>query len=201
MQESVTFERVLILEDNVPLRRAMARLVEGWGAEALEAGTSSEALELLAHGPDLIVADICLPDGSSIDVLRATLDLKPEPLKIGISGAATMDEAFALPSLGVRDFLSKPFTLLELEEVVERAATRPPEIATIARAAVGKVPMLEMQSRVRHAMIDEALAKKRGNKSGAAGLLGISRQAVQQVARDRPAGEAPLSDSRRRNDP
>ncbi|MEM7411562.1 MAG: response regulator [Myxococcota bacterium] len=184
--EPLKFERVLLLEDNVPLRRAMVKLVERWGAEALEAGTSAEALALLHHHPDLIVADICLPDGSSIDVLKATLDMSPEPLKIGISGAASMDEAFALPGLGVQEFLSKPFKLEELEQVVMRAATSAPEISHHARAAVGKVPMKEFQNRVRNNMIDQALAMTQGSKSGAARLLDISRQAVQQIARDWP---------------
>ena len=83
-------ERVLIVEDHVPLRAAIAAMARGWGgARVLEAGTAREALDLLHEAPELLIADICLPDGSVLAVLEATLDLSPEPVKIGISGGAS----------------------------------------------------------------------------------------------------------------
>lgn len=186
-------ERVLILEDHVPLRRAIALMARGWGAKVLEAGTAREALELLYEAPDLLIADICLPDGSALAVLEATLNLSPEPLKIGISGNASAEQAFQLAQLGVRAYLPKPFSLGELKVAVERALTEAPKLDPLVRASVGRVPMREVQDRVRQVMIDQAFALADGSRSGAARLLDVSRQAMQQIARQKDRGGDPAA--------
>ena len=184
--EPSPLDRVLVVEDEVPLRRGIATLVRRtWGAEVLEAGTTGEALALLARAPDLIIADVCLPDGSALSFLEATVTHSPEPLKIAISGWASAEQAFALGQLGVRAFLSKPFTLQALCDAVERARREAPAVEPLVRASVGRVAMRELQSRVRSVMIDQALALSDGSCTGAARLLRISRQAVQQVERQR----------------
>lgn len=186
-------DRVLVVEDEVPLRRGMALMVRRtWGARVLEAGSTREALALLSQAPDLVIADVCLPDGSALDFLEATLQQSPEPLKIAVSGWASAEQAFALAQLGVRAFLSKPFTLQDLCEAVERVRREAPSVEPLVRASVGRVAMRELQSRVRAVMIDQALALSEGSCTGAARLLRISRQAVQQVDRSRFA-EPPAS--------
>lgn len=179
-------DRVLVVEDEVPLRRGIATMVRRtWSAEVLEAGSVEEALSLLSATPDLVIADVCLPDGSALSVLEATLQHSPEPLKVAISGWASAEQAFALAQIGVRAFLSKPFALQDLCDAVERARREPPAVEPLVRASVGRVAMRELQSRVRSVMIDQALALSEGSCTGAARLLRISRQAVQQVERQR----------------
>jgi DNA-binding NtrC family response regulator len=51
-------------------------------------------------------------------------------------------------------------------------------------AIVGRVSFREVLDRVRRSMAEQALAMSAGNKTGAARLLGITRQAVQQLIRD-----------------
>jgi DNA-binding transcriptional LysR family regulator len=45
--------------------------------------------------------------------------------------------------------------------------------------------MRELQTEVRRVMVEQALAKAEGSRSGAARLLSVSRQAVQQMVRER----------------
>jgi DNA-binding NtrC family response regulator len=177
--------RVLIVEDDDVLLRALAQRVHAWGAVPILRSTASEGIEGLGHAPDLVIADVCLPDGSALAVFEATLDLSPEPLKVAISGIASAEQAFRLAQLGVRAYLAKPFSLDDLTAAVERILQEAPEFAPLVRASVGRVPMRELQGRVRHLMIDQALARAEGSRSGAARLLDVSRQAVQQVARQR----------------
>jgi DNA-binding NtrC family response regulator len=176
-------ERVLIVEDNEPLRAAIAGLVRSWNAEALEAGTVREAVGLLSPPPDLLICDVKLPDASVFSLLEATLSLCPEPAKIAISGLATPEEAFQLGQVGVREYLAKPFTLADLSEAVRRVLTEPPNFDPLLRASVGRVPMRELQKNVRSVMVEQALALSHGSRSGAARLLDVSRQAVQQILR------------------
>jgi two-component system response regulator RegA len=183
MSSPTALDRVLIVEDNASLRHAIAKTVRDLGADVIEAETAREAIERLRDAPDLIIADVCLPDGSALAVFEAARHLTPEPIKIGISGRASAQQAFELAQVGVRAYLAKPFLLRDLKQAIERVRTEAPPLEPIVRATVGRVSLREVTSHVRNTMIDEALARSRGSRSGAARLLDVSRQAVQQITR------------------
>lgn len=187
--------RVLVLEDNVPLRAAIARIVQSWGAQALEAGTAREGLALLAPPPDLIIADIRLPDESAFVVFDAASRLWPKPLGVAISGEASPDEAFRLAQMGVGAYLAKPLSLEELTAAVEAVRSAPPSLDLMVSACVGQLSLHEVQDRMRHVMLHQALALTEGSRSGAARLLDVSRQAVQQILRSAPPEERPGAES------
>ena len=83
-------ERVLIVEDNVALLRALGRHVSSWGVDAVEACTYADAVTGLAEPPDLIICDIRLPDGSGIQFLEEAAQVHPKPLMVVISGEAAL---------------------------------------------------------------------------------------------------------------
>ena len=182
--------RVLVVEDHAPLRKAIAALLANSGAEVLEAETEREAIARLDPPPDLIICDVYLPDGSAQKIFESTLQLSPEPVKIAMSGYASAEEAFQLAKLGVLAYLPKPFALEQLSESIERVLCAPPDIDTLLRASVGQVPMRQLQQRVRSVMVGQALALTSGSRSGAARLLDVSRQAVQQITRARNKTDA-----------
>ena len=107
--------------------------------------------------------------------------LRPFPLVIAMSGAASSEEAFRLAQKGVCAFLPKPFDLQQLGAVWERALSEPPPVEPWIRQAVGKLPLRALEDRVRETMLDEALARSRGSRKGAARLLEISRQLLQHM--------------------
>lgn len=179
-------KRALLIEDDSSLRDAIGRVVAGWGdVEIFGAGTVAEALDLLTRAPppDLVITDVRLPDASAFEVLEVSRQLSPAPIVVAISGKAAPDEAFRLAQAGVRAYLAKPFTIEELETAVDRARSEAPDIEPMVAAAVGQVPMLELQREVRRVMMKEALAQTEGSRTGAARLLRITRQAVQQMLR------------------
>jgi two-component system, response regulator RegA len=181
-------KRVLVVEDNVPLRAAIARLVRSWGAKAIEAGTVREALALLNPPPDLIISDIRLPDDSAFCVFQAAARLWPKPLGVAISGEASPQESFRLAEIGVRGYLAKPHSLEELTAEVERVRRIAPPLDALLSTLVGQYSLHEVQDHMRSVMLHQALALTEGSRSGAARLLDVSRQAVQQILR---AAEAP----------
>lgn len=109
------FARALVLEDDDPLRRTLARLLRSWNTEVVEAKTVAEATRLLAtHRPELVITDVRLPDGTGAALAEAAAGCSPRPLVVAMSGLASAGEAFALAQCGVRIYLTKPFAPQEL---------------------------------------------------------------------------------------
>jgi DNA-binding NtrC family response regulator len=184
--------RAAVIEDDEDLRSAVARILGDWGASVSVAGSAAEAIELLATSPpiDLLIVDVRLSDGSAFGVLEAAGQVSPPPLVVAMSGQAPPDEAFKLAQRGVCSYLPKPFSIDELAAAIELARADPHALAPLIAACVGRVPMRELQREVRQRMVEEALERSDGSRSGAARLLQITRQAVQQIIRG-PRNPAP----------
>ena len=181
-------ERVLIVEDHKPLRQAIARAARTWGAEVLEAGTVREGRALLARLPDVVIVDVALPDGQAQPIVEAAVRMRPVAAVIAMSGQASAEEAFQLARSGARRYLPKPISLEELTRSVEEALADRPSLDPFVAAHVGNTPLREVQGEVRRVMIEQALAKARNSRSGAAHLLDMTRQAVQQIVRELEGG-------------
>jgi len=186
--------RALLVEDDPALRRTLARSLRAWGVEVVEAGTAAEARRSLRARFDLILCDVRLPDGSGLVVVRQAGELRPAPVVIAMSGAASAAEGWDLARAGAIAFLEKPVSADALERAVNAAFASPPQLEPLVAACVGLRPLRDLQAEVRTVMIDQALALAAGNQSEAARLLRITRQAIQQAVAGRrrePADDEP----------
>jgi two-component system, OmpR family, response regulator VicR len=107
---------VLIVDDEVTLREMITMVLEDAGFTALTASNGAEALEVLAReGADVVLMDIMMPvlDGrEAFRRIRADPDLRHVPVVLmSAADPPPLDKA-------VSGFLSKPFRLIELLEVV-----------------------------------------------------------------------------------
>ena len=115
--------RVLIVEDERALLRALAMNLTARGYEVTEAETGTRALsEAAAVEPDVIVLDLGLPDLSGFDVIRAVKAYASTPIIVLSARTGTSDKVAAL-DLGADDYVTKPFSIEELLARL-RAATR-----------------------------------------------------------------------------
>jgi len=180
------YSRAVVVEDEVELRTAVARIIRRRFTDVGEAGSVAEAKALLgaAPPPELVIIDVRLPDDSAFAVLDQAARLSPAPIILAMSGKASADEAFRLAQRGVRGYLPKPFSSRQLVSSLDAAFREMPPLEPVIAAWVGHVPMRELQQEVRRVMVREALARTEGSRSGAARLLWVTRQAVQQIVRD-----------------
>lgn len=176
--------KVVIVEDDAVLRRALSRALRDWGAQVTEAESVTTALACLAQRPELVVLDVRLPDGSGIDVARAALRTHPVPLMVAMSGEASASEGFELAQVGVCGYLSKPLVFEDFMATLDAVLQSPPDLGPHLTPQVGRRPFQEIQAAVRRSMVEQALSLSGGNRTGAARLLKVSRQAVQQMIRD-----------------
>ena len=127
--------RVLVVDDEAPLRRAWHRVLLRAGHEVAEAGSCAEAEALLAHERvDVILLDLIMPGGSGHGLLPVIAELDPRPRVAIISGYADAKQCFELQTQGML-VLPKPIEGALLKRLVEQLSRRDdPLVDTYATA-------------------------------------------------------------------
>lgn len=106
--------KILIVDDEPPIRKLLRMGLSTQGYEALEASNGKMALELLSEAPALIILDLGLPDIQGHDLLRMIRGRNESVPIIVLSSRG--DEAGKVQALdsGADDYLTKPFGMDEL---------------------------------------------------------------------------------------
>jgi len=106
--------RVLIVDDEPPIRKLLRMGLTTQGYQILEAPNGKTALELVAEKPDLIILDLGLPDVQGLDLLR-TIRARDEKVAIVVLSSRG-DESAKVQALdlGADDYVTKPFGTEEL---------------------------------------------------------------------------------------
>jgi two-component system KDP operon response regulator KdpE len=116
--------RVLVVEDEAALARALAINLRARAFEVEVAGTGAAALELVARfRPDVVLLDLGLPDLDGMEVLQGIRGWSPVPV-IVLSARAAGDEKVEALDHGADDYVTKPFDMNELTARVRAAARR-----------------------------------------------------------------------------
>lgn len=110
----MTGPRILIVDDEAQLRRALKRSLEGHGYAVREAEDGAAALrEVEAYKPDVVLLDLMLPDMSGVEVCAAIRRTAETPI-IVLSVVADERSKIAALDEGADDYLTKPFGAGEL---------------------------------------------------------------------------------------
>ena len=106
--------RILIVDDEPQLRRALRRALEGYGYAVREAEDGAGALaEFQSYKPDIVLLDLVLPDMSGVDVCRELRQNHQTPI-IVLSVLGDERTKIAALDQGADDYLTKPFAIGEL---------------------------------------------------------------------------------------
>lgn len=106
--------RVLVVDDEPPILRALAANLRARGFETDLAPTGEDALKTAArHRPDVVVLDLGLPGMSGIEVIEGLRGWTTVPI-IVLSARNTEREKVAALDAGADDYVTKPFGMDEL---------------------------------------------------------------------------------------
>lgn len=120
----MTGERILVVDDEPQIRRALRTALGGHGYEVELAEDGESALDALAlHPPDLVVLDLVMPRVDGLSVVRQTREWSPVPIIVLSARGDERDKVTAL-DLGADDYLTKPFGMEELLARVRVALRR-----------------------------------------------------------------------------
>ena len=106
--------KVLVIDDEPPIRKLLRMGLTAQGYEILEAQNARTSLQLLAQNPDLVILDLGLPDIQGLELLRM-IRARNESVPIVVLSSRG-DEAGKVEALdlGADDYVTKPFGMDEL---------------------------------------------------------------------------------------
>ncbi len=120
---------VLIVDDEVRMRRVIADYLHIKEYETLEAGDGVEAMELFAkHHPDLVILDVMMPRMDGWQVLREIRKTHQIPVIMLTARSEEADELQGF-ELGADEYIAKPFSLKILSARIEAVLRRQSETA------------------------------------------------------------------------
>jgi len=128
--------RILVVEDEESISDPLRHALEREGFATTIAPTASDAAEAFrARPPDLVLLDVMLPDGDGRDVLRQIRSTSRVPVIMLTARGEEMDRVIGL-ELGADDYVSKPFSAVELVARIRAVLRRTAAPAPSARSSL-----------------------------------------------------------------
>lgn len=116
--------RVLVVDDEPQIVRALKVVLREAGFEAIPAETAAQALDLAALSPpDAAIIDLVLPDGDGVEVTRRLREWSEMPI-IVLSAVGEEEQKVRALEAGADDYITKPFGARELVARVQAALRR-----------------------------------------------------------------------------
>jgi two-component system response regulator HydG len=114
--------RILVVEDNAPLREAIAAVIRAEKHDVVEAESAEAALAVCGTAPpDVVVTDLRLPGKDGLALLRDVKGRDPLIEVLVLTAYGTIEAAVEAMRAGAFDFLTKPVRMDQLAAKVEAA--------------------------------------------------------------------------------
>lgn len=131
-------KRILVVDDEEKIIEVLQAYLEREGLVFASAGSVAEALDAIDRfGPDMLILDVTLPDGSGFDVLRKAASAGHIPSIMLTARADESDRIVGL-ELGADDYVTKPFSPREVVARVRALFRRTAESAGPAASRTSK---------------------------------------------------------------
>ena len=116
-------QAVLIVEDEADIRELLSEYFRARDYEVVGAADGQAALRALERDAgrfSLVITDLHLPGTDGLSVLQEARARNPEAYVVIVTGFASLDSAIQAVRLGAYDYLTKPFSLGQIDVVLQR---------------------------------------------------------------------------------
>jgi DNA-binding NtrC family response regulator len=114
--------RILVVDDELEMAAVIADELGDRGYSAVALRSGRDAIERLRHEPfDALVTDLRMPGVDGLRLLRVSRELDPSRPVIVMTGHGAIDTALEAADQGAFHYLTKPFSLAHLVELIETA--------------------------------------------------------------------------------
>ncbi|MBC2605786.1 sigma-54-dependent transcriptional regulator [Pelagicoccus albus] len=118
----MSLERILILDDELVIRKALEEQLRRKRFSVCSVGTLGEADQHLAKDEyDLLFVDVHLPDGNGTELLERVASMQNPPLVVIITGYGTVESAVKCMQSGAFDYIIKPFSSSQIDVLIKKA--------------------------------------------------------------------------------
>jgi two-component system, NtrC family, response regulator AlgB len=152
--------KLLIVDDEKNIRTHLATFFETCGHKVRAAESAPEALAMLANegGFDLVLTDYRMAEVNGLALLQSIKQDNPSLPVILMTAYATVESAVAAMKSGAYDYVTKPFTLDQIQHAVARALEVQSLRAEVRflRDAIDDQPLLESRSPVMRHLLEVA---------------------------------------------
>jgi DNA-binding NtrC family response regulator len=123
-------KNILVVDDDLSVTDCIRLFLGDAGFGVQTAHNVTQAVEILGNSPfDLVITDLCMPDGNGIDVITYVKSETPETEVILMTGHGSLDITIEAIKRGAYYYLEKPFAPNTLQTLINRAL----EVATLKR--------------------------------------------------------------------
>src|SRR5690606_26044304 len=128
---------VLVVDDELHLRTALGEILKAWGHEVILAENFAESLQHIENPEvEVVLADVQLPDGSGIDLVKHARDKGIGVPIVILTGHGSIEDAVTAIQLGAENYLTKPVEppklRLLLEQIIEKQEMKE-EVASLRK--------------------------------------------------------------------
>lgn len=117
--------RFLVVDDEASIRKLCMTIGEKLGFAASEAENAEAALaSLTAHSPEIVIADLKLPQMNGVELLRRIKEILPGAEIAIMTGHGTIESAVDAMKLGAYDYIEKPFRVEKLRLLLQRMSEK-----------------------------------------------------------------------------
>ena len=110
---------ILIVDDEMSIRRALEKFLSGLGYSVLTAGSGPEAIKLVeTNTVDLMITDLVMPKMDGTELIRKVKVIDPSMICIVMTGFGTITTAVEAMKAGAYHYLTKPFELDDVETLI-----------------------------------------------------------------------------------
>jgi two-component system, NtrC family, response regulator AlgB len=151
--------KLLIVDDEKNIRANLATFFNGRGHHVLTAESGQQALALMAESDlDIVLTDCRMAEMNGYELLQHIKNRDPDIMVILMTAYATVENAVGAMKAGAYDYLTKPFTLDQIEHSVERAleTRRLRDEVRGLRDTLEERPFLESRSAVMQRLLRDA---------------------------------------------
>ncbi|HEX9820407.1 MAG TPA: response regulator [Methylomirabilota bacterium] len=170
-----TAPRILVVDDELGPRESLRMLLKpSYQIQTADSGRAALA-QIPAYRPDVIILDIKMPELDGLEVLRRVKRIDPAIEVVMITAYASLETVKLALTHGAFEYLIKPFSRQDLEDVVRRALSR----RTAELGARGQVARLVEEMRrlaVKTRQLEEAARREAVEESLRVTQLSILRE-------------------------